>query len=1858
MTNIKHYYLHVDLDAFFASVEQLDNPQYRGKPLIVGGLPGEKRSVVSTASYEARKYGVHSAMPVSKAYQLCPDGIYVHGNMKRYAELSYKIMNIFRDFSPDIQQISIDEAFIDLTGTEKLFGPPEQTAYKIKAAVKEQTGLTVSVGLAPTKYLAKIASDMNKPDGFYCIHEGEEENFMLNLPLKKVWGIGDKTLEALRAAGLRTTKDIHEKSKEALVFMFGENTGDFLYNVVRGIEAVDFDRKTKSHSISNETTFPYDVTDSYTAETTILELCHSVMFRLLREKGFSKTVMVKIRYEDFTTVSVQQTFSDYILTLDSLYARAKELFERKYEQGRGIRLIGIALENIEATQKNQQQSLFDDGTEKKQKVENAILNLEKKHPEIKIHKARMLQNISQGVKAFIIFMLGAVLLWSGTAGVFAQEQTMQEESSWDISGYWKGDFTGSLDTSFGYSNPFGFSAPLPVFKQEVDLSAFIQITPAFYFSMEFLDEFKHNTWTFGYKSDGYLKEFKLSNRGITFPSEYSSFLTGYGLGGGENQAPGMMFHFEDTSKARWKSDLLLRYDMTNARSVTFYGNNRVTITQSNLDTYLHSYMFYIPSDVISLIDSVYIQDANGSYTDTNGIKLSKLSKSDYVILAAKNLLIITNRSIIPQETVSAAAPYIIITFNSEQACQTLLQQTGSYDNSSTFAGKVQSYFGSSSAANTSLKPSDFSLLTKQTLTTQINGSFGFIIQSPDMFLPFACSLFYAGVNNSEAQYSIIDSGSKQEYQDFYTSLTDFAAFEGFEQSNTIGVYKKDTAQDFSDPKVRYPFADFLPDLYLYKGTQSPLVFACTTTTPVKNFDIGKFVQSGSVHAYVNGRPVLAAYDKGTGFVKLDCAVSEFDKVYITFYEESNKLEQGAFAAAAGFMYNFTPDLLFDISYTGLYPVIQKNDYATSKNSKQTFSALTAGITYDNSFIFLSDALSAAFTNPNITGLFVANTYSDNSNQTFYLGQNSGAAVKTVPDSTALPSLKAGDNFTVNNCMGQSDKKISGYKIPVSYDFSCTAATQTQNLWACVNITMSNADSLFKASEFEMAFLPAQNITAQNCRVFLMLGEREDSLNKELPVWEITSLTDKNVLIPLDLNKAQWQTVKIRLTPQDRAKLNGSHYAKIIIIKDEYSSLTDNSKATLYAGPYSLIYPLMQVNTGSKIIAQSRLYNKNMAELEWTITDFAPDDSEKTVSSITYFDGADFSFYKTINLDFAITRAAAIELELSDCDSRQALNVILLPEFTKTICDGNTHTLSVSIEGNHNKVYIDANPLNNDCYQLSLNKNITPQVQTIKLIPQADGTDAQENTGNLYISRLYYKDTKSLFEAKNITRAKLTFKNVQIEAQSEQGLQTDGKLSHYINTSANAFYTLAGIKAQADADLNLNGLNNAGHCLETQQPVFKVFDFGASYRFSAANLQNSKKDYFKIDTKSVYEPFSVMINADAMAQQKQTGLSSQGYNAKFQLELDINKNVTTLAAGLNASQKLLSQTKKTPQYFYDWYDTSKLQFSAGQTQALRSTKLYASFKEVIPKAGLSPQLDYELTGSKNAMDTTDFTAGDLWRFTLPFTTQNNALSFGFNHKNTRLNKYNGNNYGQDLEYILKSTVKNASPSMQSTIYELNWRRKLFNDIKDFYIPLSAGASFTENKSITDKGTAQACIIKLNLTNSFINLFGSNSTLHSFSWYRQEEFTNNLDTTISFTKDKATGPSFNISDNAKLLFNIKDSDYLEFNTAFSFDSLSNVKVKAGAGWTRQTKSSLLLILTHAVWKASRIMDIKSVQKDSLNFNLDKGKSRHKQTYEYMHDSSLELLNNCSVNSGAGILFGFEQGKTFRLSLEYKLGAKISF
>ena len=386
--------IHADLDAFYASVEQLDHPEYKGKPVIVGGLPDDRRSVVSAASYEARKFGVHSAMPIAQAYKLCPEGIFLRGRMARYQEKSGEIMAIFGDFSPEVEQLSIDEAFLDITGTEGLFGPHEETAKKFKERVRNETGLTVSVGLASNKYVAKIASGMSKPDGLFVVKPGEEEKFMLSLPVTKIWGAGGKTQELFGRHGLKTCEDVHRLSLETLVSMFGNAHGNFLYRAVRGEPAENFDREQGSHSMSAERTFAYDLYDEFTIETALLGICETLIFRLISSQARSATVSLKIRYSDFTTETAQETFREPVHTLNDFYKRVLDLFHKKYRNGdgnsrsRGIRLIGAGLMNLETEDKVRQGDLFDQGNDKERRLEESILKINKKHPGAAVHRSR------------------------------------------------------------------------------------------------------------------------------------------------------------------------------------------------------------------------------------------------------------------------------------------------------------------------------------------------------------------------------------------------------------------------------------------------------------------------------------------------------------------------------------------------------------------------------------------------------------------------------------------------------------------------------------------------------------------------------------------------------------------------------------------------------------------------------------------------------------------------------------------------------------------------------------------------------------------------------------------------------------------------------------------------------------------------------------------------------------------------------------------------------------------------------------------------------------------------------------------------------------------------------------------------------------------------------------------------------------------------------------------------------------------------------------------------------------------------------------------------------------------------------
>lgn len=380
--------IHVDMDAFFAAVEQLDNPDLKGKPVIVGGRPNQ-RGAVSAASYEARKFGVHSGMALSVAGYKCPQGVFLPPNFARYREISDEIMDIFRHYTPLVEPLSLDEAFLDVTGSERLFGPVEAIAREIQDRILRELNLTASVGVAPNKFLAKVASDLQKPLGFVVIPPEKKLEILQGLPVSAIWGVGDKTAQVLQQMGVLTVRDLIALPSSDLKAHFGV-MGEQLYNLARGIDDRPVVPNSDPKSMGREVTFPQDVADKEVISATLLELAEKVG-RRLRKNGLSgRTITFKIRYSDMKTVSRSITLMESTNLAEKIYQGASRLFEGLPFNPQKYRLVGISLSHLE-TEAGQQLNLFSEEEVKLSKLAKAADRLRDKYGDSIITRARVLE---------------------------------------------------------------------------------------------------------------------------------------------------------------------------------------------------------------------------------------------------------------------------------------------------------------------------------------------------------------------------------------------------------------------------------------------------------------------------------------------------------------------------------------------------------------------------------------------------------------------------------------------------------------------------------------------------------------------------------------------------------------------------------------------------------------------------------------------------------------------------------------------------------------------------------------------------------------------------------------------------------------------------------------------------------------------------------------------------------------------------------------------------------------------------------------------------------------------------------------------------------------------------------------------------------------------------------------------------------------------------------------------------------------------------------------------------------------------------------------------------------------------------
>ncbi len=347
--------IHFDMDAFYASVEILDNPALRGQPVVVGG--DCNRGVVCAASYEARKFGVHSALPIFTARKLCPHGVFLPVRMARYQEISCRIMEIFQRFTPLVEPLSLDEAFLDVTASQSLMGTAEDIAGQIRVLVKETIGLTVSAGVGASKLVAKIASDLNKPDGLTIVPPGQEEAFLAPLPIGRLWGVGRTTKEALALIGVKTIGDLNRIPTAILTAKFGK-AGLMLQESAQGIDHRPVEPKQEAKSIGHEETFAEDLRDKKRLEQELLALCLKVGKRVRDHGLVGRTVTIKVKYRDFIQVTRSLTLSEPVADDKSLYQTGCLLLAKTEITLRPIRLLGITLSNLIPTEAPGQLALF------------------------------------------------------------------------------------------------------------------------------------------------------------------------------------------------------------------------------------------------------------------------------------------------------------------------------------------------------------------------------------------------------------------------------------------------------------------------------------------------------------------------------------------------------------------------------------------------------------------------------------------------------------------------------------------------------------------------------------------------------------------------------------------------------------------------------------------------------------------------------------------------------------------------------------------------------------------------------------------------------------------------------------------------------------------------------------------------------------------------------------------------------------------------------------------------------------------------------------------------------------------------------------------------------------------------------------------------------------------------------------------------------------------------------------------------------------------------------------------------------------------------------------------------------------
>lgn len=1794
-------YLHVDLDAFFASVEVLDNPELKGKPVIVGGLPGERRSVVSTCSYEARKYGVHSAMPVNIAFELCPNAIFIHGRMGRYHEKSQEVMSVFREFSPDVLQMSIDEAFIDITGTEMLFGTPENLAKLLKKKVREKTGLTVSVGIATNRYVAKIASGLKKPDGLCYVPEGHEEDFMLSLPLDKLWGIGTKSRERLNACGIFTIPEIHAISETALKELFGEASGTFLYKSVRGMDVEHFGDETKSHSMSAERTFCFDLTDIYSIETELLHLSYDVMFRVLREKVNSKTVCLKIRYEDFTTVTVTESSSRIVSSIEDLFERARRLFNKKYERGRGIRLLGLGLQNVNDGLESEQGELFDFGEKKQRSVEKTVLKLHQKSPGTKLKKARQ----------FITPLLALFFLIRSIIPIYAETiQGQQGDIEFEVEGSWEALLSGTASVFIGDTAPV-LSLKPPVFSQKADVLLWFMYNNHWYFDASVATYTDTNLLAAGYMGDGTVKEVRIG--------------TDIGT---ENISPGIKI---DLGGNEWNAGASLHLDSIQTQTKTWNGSTELISSSIALEDYRKGFLFsVIDSTATSQITALYVENSSGSWQDDKGRRYRKLTPGQYLLLPSKGLVYLE----------TPVTGTVIAEISNRNEIESRLPQ---------FLSAVFNWFGDRGSEST------FSMMgisnaddTDPFFTAVSDGAqtvTGMYLSKSGFFSPFQVSSLYNAPSSFENDVSTDTSKLAADYTDSFLMETG---------TSLIQLYASgyDTS-DYTLPEVRFPAAQSYPWIYLPSSGTVAGKTASIYTTSTSHSDellIGSKAVENSIQVRKNGLPVPAVYDRSTGKVTPSVPYGANDTITISWNEYTSQAENMSLTMSSYFNASPIPSItLAGNASSTLYLDPQSRSLTSAADEEPyTQAAFKAGWEHSSGNITYSasntSSAKALLSSDSQKAKLISFSGTGNADAWLIDG---AAKSDTVPvlsvrpgalPSQAIPVLStyAEDSFNVESVRR---KDISGYTVTLS---GVLSRNNLEPHWFSASLPLSSgAQVLASAHEFTITVTDLAKISS-DYDVYLQLGPGNNS--DITPTWLISS-SSRDVLNPFKPMENGPQKVKIFLTDSDRMKLKDNYDMKLIFVN---RSATENTEVKLSVTLENAAISGISSNV-HVINAQGTSYAMPLSVSENTLPEPFPDETVKA----SYAERISWNIDDADTGCIIQTERASTKMSLSRW--QKATLLLYIPENSPAV------DISVHLLENDDGELTSRETFTLTKEELDSGKGtwkvITKEISSDAIISSVQmdinaKPAGESGTACVWFGGVYLSDSVSALDVQNELAASVNWTYGDWSA----GLNATATGLFSILPSLSETDFMSDVSAQLTSPfIHFSGSGSfnmkqssliSGYYKAESQPEFLngIISLSDEYRYIRNKETEKRLDTASFSLLPLQVPFSVKASVE-------TDRQDSFVSGKVILSGDYTISKSATSISLNCNQT------KTPASQFNYLGSKDAQ-KRSETAVFSETLLIAEgvFAPVLEIQGkaYAEKDKISRTGSFAQKLTLPFTINSD-RFSISYARE----SLTEYHPSFLASSYMDdikvwcNSFSPHLETLkiipvydlfsddTISRIEKAAQADSSVIrnsygslLDVSWARPLRGDNFDLIIPNSVSFSSNRNLSHAGLNTLDKKLTSISATFTAFNCFGSSSAKPVFKWYDQDEF--------QYSARYTTGTE------QKTELSFFGTFYLENDatcTAFYSGMITYTRKKANTVQISWTRPGLLMG-----------KNTSRTTSGTFAVNKDVSPAQDSTTANISHRAVVSINEIFSVNCSAEVSSLFKNVTT--LSVTLSIGGKMTF